>query len=382
MITSFPFPEDTVTDSANELSRSKCDSDQHANTTARGNWLTRHFARYDTRGPWAYCWRITVEGVAISMLVGIAMSPMNKSPRSFLSIPLAAALILILVAAPILETLLFQALPIGIARLLRAKRSVQITISTAMFAAVHFPEGAPTGISAGLIGGFYLAFCFTAWLPRSFWTALWTTTISHGIRNLFAIVIIVVIAGGWPGSKIKALDFTGGGGGWVGLSAWYFWDEHHQFAFAILGDGSERRSLISGVLGDQIRGPFKLQLGEKYRDVSYDLESHLLIIDGRSFDLRQVNAIYVAASDNGLSYDARLLPVVPELFQQDQHTYFSALLSTTFFDYAPQKTIEYARKALDDYRPPQKSDNLPVSGPMPADSDWDFDEPNIKAGNN
>jgi hypothetical protein len=56
------------------------------------------------------------------------------------------------------ETLIFQALPIFIVRMLKGSIRFQILVSTLLFSAAHFPEGIATGLSAGVSGGLYFAF--------------------------------------------------------------------------------------------------------------------------------------------------------------------------------------------------------------------------------
>jgi hypothetical protein len=87
------------------------------------------------------------------------------------------------VVAPVLETLLFQVLLIGVARWCRLSFGWQVTWSTVVFSAVHFLEGLGTGVCAGMVGGFYLAFTCAHWWDRSGWTAFWTTALSHSLRN-------------------------------------------------------------------------------------------------------------------------------------------------------------------------------------------------------
>ena len=88
-----------------------------------------------------------------------------------------------MVVAPLLETLIFQAFPIWIARLCKARFSIQVVASLVPFCAVHAVEGVGTGIAAGLIGGFYFAFTYAHWRERGRWPAFWVTAVSHAIHN-------------------------------------------------------------------------------------------------------------------------------------------------------------------------------------------------------
>jgi hypothetical protein len=95
------------------------------------------------------------------------------------------------VLGPLLETLIFQSLPIGICRLLHFRAGVQMTASIALFFLAHLLQGVGSGICAGLVGGFYLAFTYIRWRHRSWWTAFWVTCASHVIHN--GIVLITII---------------------------------------------------------------------------------------------------------------------------------------------------------------------------------------------
>lgn len=89
----------------------------------------------------------------------------------------------VVVWGPFLETLLFQSLPIGFCRCLYFGRGVQMTASIALFFLAHLIKGVVSGIGAGLIGGFYLAFTYVRWRRRNWWTAFWVTWASHAINN-------------------------------------------------------------------------------------------------------------------------------------------------------------------------------------------------------
>ena len=69
---------------------------------------------------------------------------------------------------------------------------VQVIISTSLFFAAHLTLGLSSGIAAGLIGGFYLAFTYVRWRRRSWWTAIWVTSLSHAIGN--ALVSLAVVS--------------------------------------------------------------------------------------------------------------------------------------------------------------------------------------------
>lgn len=156
-------------------------------------WLKAHFQRHRQRKPWDFCWKVAVEGLIVSIIPAVILVGFIDEPeREFLNWPIPAMLVVIAGIAPIFETLLFQALPIAIARWLKAGFKVQILASLIPFTLVHLPDGVSVGICAGLIGGFYLAFTYAHWVEKSVWTALWTTAVGHFIRNGLAAVAFVV----------------------------------------------------------------------------------------------------------------------------------------------------------------------------------------------
>ena len=156
------------------------------------NWLRTHFHKHCERSAWDFCWRTAIEGVVISFIAVLFLEIFIDVPsRDFINWPIPVMLAVVLILAPILETLLLQALPITIAKLCRAGLKIQILVSVIIFGLLHFAEGAAVGIGAGLVGGFYLAFTYAHWAQKSLWKALWVTTAAHIIRNAFPAVVLV-----------------------------------------------------------------------------------------------------------------------------------------------------------------------------------------------
>ncbi len=155
-------------------------------------WLLAHFERYRQRTPWSFCWRIAIESTVVGLVVVLALSlflPLGE--RSLIEWPYGQIVLLTVFFAPVIETLLLQAIPIALARLARAGFQVQVLASMVPFAALHFLEGAAAGVGAGVIGGFYFAFTYAHWRERSRWTAIWTTTVCHGIHNAMAVSMML-----------------------------------------------------------------------------------------------------------------------------------------------------------------------------------------------
>ena len=157
------------------------------------NWLTRHFQRYRRRKPWAFCWRITIEGQLVSLLCGFVLVLLfPQLDREFPDWSIGQFFLIIVVIAPIMETLLLQTLPIFIARKFKAPFALQIIISMTLFGGLHFLDGILAGIAAGLVGGFYFAFTYAHWCRKSHWTAFWVTALSHALQNAAAFTLLAI----------------------------------------------------------------------------------------------------------------------------------------------------------------------------------------------
>ena len=161
------------------------------------NLIARHFRRYTERKPWDFCWKIGVESTVASFISAILlMLVIGVTGRDFLDMPLPDVFILLILAAPPVETLVFQAFPIFIVRILKGSMRTQILVSTLLFSAAHFPEGINTGVSAGVVGGLYFAFAYAHWRKKSRWKSFWITTVCHVIHNGICFVLLVV-SGNW-----------------------------------------------------------------------------------------------------------------------------------------------------------------------------------------
>ena len=159
---------------------------------ARVGWLRRHFRRHERRSLGDYLWRVTLEAFLIAITVAILLSLLGVEDRE-IGDP-GSFVVLAILVAPWLETLLLQMLPVGLARLCGAGRSVQLILSMIVFAALHFMVGLGTGLAAGVVGGFYLAFTYTHWRRHSRTRAFWMTTAQHMIHNTVAVMLGVL----WP----------------------------------------------------------------------------------------------------------------------------------------------------------------------------------------
>jgi hypothetical protein len=160
-------------------------------------WIRAHFQRYLERKPWDFCWRLGLESTVVSLGAAALLAVVfGVSKREFLDLSMPVVFLLLLVVAPPVETLIFQAFPVFIVRVLKGSICVQILISTLLFSAAHFPEGIATGVSAGVIGGLYFAFAYAHWRTKSRWQSFWITTVCHAIHNGIAFILLVVL-GHW-----------------------------------------------------------------------------------------------------------------------------------------------------------------------------------------
>jgi Type II CAAX prenyl endopeptidase Rce1-like len=155
------------------------------------SWIHSHFQRYRKLTPWAFCWRIAVEGTFVALVGCIIVGFLGLGGRE-VKMKVPGFLFLGVILAPVWETLVFQAFPIWIARRCNAGFFVQIMASVVPFFLAHSLKGVATGVAAGLLTGFYLAFTYAHWREQARWTAFWTTAGSHAIHN--AIVIPLAFA--------------------------------------------------------------------------------------------------------------------------------------------------------------------------------------------
>lgn len=153
-------------------------------------WIKQHFLNYRKRRPWDFCLRITFEGLIISLAVAAILFIFGfnsfDNKMGFRDFFFGAVIF-----APVSETLIFQAFPVWIARHCYARFSVQILSSVIPFAFVHAFRNFTTGICAGLITGFYLAFTYVHWREHHRWTACWVTCVSHAIHNGVLLVMFL-----------------------------------------------------------------------------------------------------------------------------------------------------------------------------------------------
>jgi hypothetical protein len=156
-------------------------------------WVIEHFRRYLTLSPLTFCWQITVENLIVSLAVtGLIYLIWQPAPRTNLQNLTAINYFWsIIIIGPIVETVMLQAIPVLIARVLGLKFFGQLLFSILPFAILHFTRSIGAGIGAGLIGGFYSAFTFIHWQSKSTWQAFWVTAFSHCLYNLALFAMLI-----------------------------------------------------------------------------------------------------------------------------------------------------------------------------------------------
>ena len=155
--------------------------------------IKAHFETYRHLPKWPFLWRITLEGLILSLLAAVVLKLVfHVPPRPPLPEHGIWLLLSVVVVAPFVETLLCQTIPVAVARLVGLGFWRQVIVSTAVFAGMHFlAAGIGSGIAAGVVGGFYIAFTYVRWREVSFRSALWMTSGSHALHNLFAMTLIL-----------------------------------------------------------------------------------------------------------------------------------------------------------------------------------------------
>ena len=154
-------------------------------------YIKKHFFKYFQKRPWNFCWKIGVESTVVSTIAGILLFMLGTPERVLPNWSMWTMFFVIVILAPVLETLLMQALPIFIARKANASFKTQVIIGTIVFSIMHLKEGWGTFISAGIVGGFYFSFAYAYWRRKTRWQAFWVTAGSHAIHNAIAFILIL-----------------------------------------------------------------------------------------------------------------------------------------------------------------------------------------------
>lgn len=263
------------------------------------HFLRVHFQNYQKLRPLKFCLLITAESLVLSIISGGLIELFWGIPtRPFLYLPVKRLFILLVIFAPIIETLLFQTMPITVLKWLRANFVLQIALSALLFAAAHFAISWQVGISTGIVAGFYLAFTYAHWSALSHITAYWTTTLSHAIRNFIAFLIIIVSLPDMAGYQIQYDYFTNKNLGTV----WHFYDKNENFLFAIVDTSLKERKELNKKPNTLFYSDFSMSYPDNDFKFRYDPEKNVLSVNSKHYVLTKYNVLFVDPDkdDSGL----------------------------------------------------------------------------------
>jgi hypothetical protein len=155
-------------------------------------WVKAHFHGHRQRSKWSFLWRTSVEGLLVALVIGMALKLLFSFPPRHDLHPSIKEFFSIVVFAPFFETIFLQSFPVMIARVLGSHFRGQLLAAWIPFAALHFLAGIATGICAGVVGGFYIAFTYTHWRGVSLRSAFWMTCAYHALHNLGPAIIMLI----------------------------------------------------------------------------------------------------------------------------------------------------------------------------------------------
>jgi len=254
-------------------------------------FLERHQAFYRQRGPFSFTLVVTLESLLISLLVGGILNVLVGIPeRGLFYLPPVTLFLALVVLAPLLETFLFQVLPVVAGRKLGLSIRIQILLSMVFFAAAHFLVSWQVGLAAGVVAGTYLAFTFAFWLEhRGLGTAYLTTFSSHALRNLFGFLLIMLLLPAASRERIQYDTFTHPQLGTV----WHFYDRDDSFLFAIVDEHLLERVPLSQSPNALFDAGFDLELPAHHIEVEYLVEDSLLTFDGKAHSTTSSNCFFL-----------------------------------------------------------------------------------------
>jgi hypothetical protein len=152
--------------------------------------LAAHFRRLATMSSLSFIIRLAFESLLVSLIVGLPLmllplddTSTGESDYSFLDL---------VIGTPFLETLLCQAIPIRLAQIWTRNFKVLVLVGWLPFGALHFLNGAASGIAAGLAGGYYLGFAYAIRARRSHRRAFLETAAIHAIGNFVVWLLLFV----------------------------------------------------------------------------------------------------------------------------------------------------------------------------------------------
>lgn len=155
-----------------------------------------HFSRLAEKQKWSFLWRTWLEAVLLAYIVGNIVQRVSPAgPRSDLEgMTLLGLVGLVLFLGPLVETLLFQCIPLEIAASVHVRRSLRFILSVVPFALAHSFAGIPTVLAAGVVGGFYFAFSYERWRRESLVVAVVMTFLLHSSFNLVGVLGLLFLS--------------------------------------------------------------------------------------------------------------------------------------------------------------------------------------------
>ena len=162
-------------------------------------WIGQHFQRHRSRSMSQFVLYITAEFFLINLLlftfIDLFILPQDSRELSGTELGFLAFI------APFFETWLLQALPVWLASRFKLTPRRQILSSMIVFSITHFlSNGLVNFLTAGLIGGFYLAFSYVHWRQKAGTaTAFMLTSTVHLLYNSIIVLLYLFarnVAGG------------------------------------------------------------------------------------------------------------------------------------------------------------------------------------------
>lgn len=101
-------------------------------------------------------------------------------------------LFLAVIAAPPLETVIGQWLPVFVVSFFTRKVLSPLLISALFFGLLHLYAGWAS-VFIIFFPGLVFSLCFLAQQDRSIWRAYWTTTVLHAIHNLISLTVYFIV---------------------------------------------------------------------------------------------------------------------------------------------------------------------------------------------
>lgn len=144
------------------------------------------FAYFDKKkknGIVRYCLLFSFIQIIFSLLLALVFIVVDESED-----PVKHTFFFAVIIAPILETILLQALPFIVCRKLGLRRWLTFIMMSVPFALLHHHSGYLSVINA-FLGGVIFSATFIVWEKKTYYHALLVTMVIHSLHNLFFVLI-------------------------------------------------------------------------------------------------------------------------------------------------------------------------------------------------